>query len=51
MRERKADEDWRAYRVLVAKASREHRAIEFVLADAKRFNSHALYQFARDDIR
>lgn len=47
MRERKADEDWRAYRVLVAKASREHRAIEFVLADAQRFNSIALCQFAR----
>jgi hypothetical protein len=47
MRERKADEDWRAYRVLVAAAAREHRAIEFVLADAKRFNSVALYQFAR----
>lgn len=48
MRERKKDEDWRAYRVLVAKASREHRAIEFVLTDAVRFNSHALYQFARE---
>jgi len=47
MRERKADEDWRAFRVLVAAAARDHRAIEFVLADAKRFNSVALYQFAR----
>jgi hypothetical protein len=47
VRERKPDEDWRYYRVLVAKASREPRAIEFVLADAQRFNAIDLYQFAR----
>ncbi|QBQ99229.1 hypothetical protein [Paraburkholderia pallida] len=47
MRERKADEDWRSYRVLVAKASREPRAIEFVLNDAQRFNAVDLYHFAR----
>ncbi|MGF6643134.1 hypothetical protein [Paraburkholderia sp. GAS82] len=47
VRARKADEDWRYYRVLVAKASRESRAIEFVLADAQRFNAVDLYQFAR----
>jgi hypothetical protein len=46
-RPRKPDEDWRYYRVLVAKASREPRAIEFVLSDAARFNQVDLYQFAR----
>jgi hypothetical protein len=47
MRPRKPDEDWRAYRVLVAAKSREPRAVEFVLADAQRFNAVDLYQFAR----
>ncbi|MGQ7937336.1 hypothetical protein [Paraburkholderia sp. D1E] len=47
VRARKADEDWRYYRVLVAKASREPRAIEFVLSDAQRFNQLDLYQLAR----
>lgn len=47
VRGRKADEDWRYYRVLVVKASREPRAIEFVLADAQRFNAVDLYRFAR----
>ncbi|RQZ17252.1 hypothetical protein DIE15_12325 [Burkholderia sp. Bp9031] len=47
MRERKQDEDWRYYRVLVARASREPRAIEHVLTDAQRFNAVDLYQFAR----
>ncbi|MBM6427871.1 helix-turn-helix domain-containing protein [Burkholderia contaminans] len=47
MRERKQDEDWRYYRVLVVRASREPRAIEHVLADAQRFNAIDLYQFAR----
>ncbi|CAB3742691.1 hypothetical protein LMG24238_06924 [Paraburkholderia sediminicola] len=46
-RTRKPDEDWRYYRVLVAKASREPRAIEFVLSDAQRFNQLDLYQLAR----
>jgi hypothetical protein len=46
-RPRKPDEDWRVYRVHVAKASRESRAIEFVLSDAQRFNAADLYQFAR----
>ena len=46
-RPRKPDEDWRYYRVLVAKASREPRAIEFVLSDAQRFNQVDLYQLAR----
>jgi hypothetical protein len=47
LRARKPDEDWRYYRVLVAKAVREPRAIEFVLSDAQRFNALDLYQFAR----
>lgn len=46
-RPRKPDEDWRYYRVLVVKASREPRAIEFVLTDAQRFNQLDLYQLAR----
>ncbi|WP_345815314.1 helix-turn-helix domain-containing protein [Paraburkholderia sp. PREW-6R] len=46
-RERKADEDWRYFRVLVARAARDARAIEHVLSDAQRFNAHDLYQFAR----
>jgi hypothetical protein len=46
-RPRKPDEDWRYYRVLVAKASREPRAIEFVLSDAQRYNQVDLYQLAR----
>lgn len=44
---RKPDEDWRYYRVLVARAARESAAIEYVLADAQRFNAVDLYQFAR----
>ncbi|MEZ7524030.1 hypothetical protein [Burkholderia vietnamiensis] len=47
VRPRKPDEDWRYYRVLVARASREPRAIEYVLRDAQRFNAPDLYQFAR----
>lgn len=47
IRDRKQDEDWRYYRVLVVRASREPRAIERVLADAQRFNAVDLYQFAR----
>jgi hypothetical protein len=47
VRIRRADEDWRYYRVLVARASREPAAIEAVLKDAQRFNSTDLYQFAR----
>ncbi|RKE36665.1 hypothetical protein B0G76_2867 [Paraburkholderia sp. BL23I1N1] len=47
MRERKADEDWRYYRVLVARAARDTAAVEFVLSDAQRFNAADLYQFAR----
>ena len=46
-RPRKPDEDWRYYRVLVAKASKEPRAVEFVLSDAQRFNQVDLYQLAR----
>ncbi|MCA8331870.1 helix-turn-helix domain-containing protein [Burkholderia cepacia] len=46
-RARKPDEDWRYYRVLVARASRESAAIEHVLSDAQRFNAVDLYQFAR----
>ncbi|TDY26282.1 hypothetical protein B0G81_6792 [Paraburkholderia sp. BL6665CI2N2] len=46
----KPDENWLYYRVLVAKASREQRAIGFVLADAERFNQVDLYQFARKTI-
>lgn len=47
VRGKKPDEDWRYHRVLVAKASRDQRAIEFVLADAERFNQIDLYQLAR----
>ncbi|KAF1065262.1 helix-turn-helix domain-containing protein [Burkholderia gladioli] len=47
VRIRKADEDWRYYRVLVARAAREPAAIEAVLKDAQRFNASDLYQFAR----
>ncbi len=47
VRIRRADEDWRYYRVLVARAAREPAAIEAVLKDAQRFNSTDLYQFAR----
>ncbi|CAG9256185.1 hypothetical protein [Paraburkholderia caribensis] len=43
----KPDEDWRYYRVIVVKAAKDRRAAEFVLADATRFNSLDLYQFAR----
>ncbi len=43
----KPDEHWGLYRVLVAAASRERGAIDFVLADALRFNNERLYQFAR----
>ena len=46
-RPRKPDEDWRYYRVLVANASREPRAVEFVLKDAQKYNQVDLYQFAR----
>lgn len=47
MRDRKPDEDWRSYRVLVVRASNDRKAAEFVLADAQRFNAVDLYQFAR----
>ncbi|POZ81681.1 helix-turn-helix domain-containing protein [Burkholderia contaminans] len=47
MRDRKPDEDWRSYRVLVVRAANDRKAAEFVLADAQRFNSVDLYQFAR----
>ncbi len=47
VRERKPDEDWRSYRVLVVKASNDRKAAEFVLADAQRFNAVDLYRFAR----
>ncbi|MEM5384162.1 hypothetical protein VSR68_11290 [Paraburkholderia phymatum] len=46
-RERKADEDWRYYRVIVARAAKDMKAVEYVLSDAQRFNSIDLYQFAR----
>ena len=47
VRERKPDENWRYYRVLVANAARERGAVEAVLNDARRFNDSQLYQFAR----
>lgn len=47
LRERKPDEDWRYYRVLVVKSSNDRKAAEFVLSDAQRFNAVDLYQFAR----
>ncbi|MBW9102925.1 hypothetical protein [Paraburkholderia phenoliruptrix] len=46
VRPRKPDEPIASYRVLVVAASREKAAVDFVLRDAKRFNSHALYEFA-----
>lgn len=46
-RPRKPDEDWRYYRVLIAAASKEPRAIEFVLTDAQKYNQVDLYQLAR----
>jgi hypothetical protein len=46
-RERKEQEDWRYYRVLVVKAANDRSAAEFVLTDATRFNASDLYQFAR----
>ena len=46
-RPRKPDEDWRYYRVLVTNASREPRAVEFVLKDAQKYNQVDLYQLAR----
>ncbi|MEI5998257.1 hypothetical protein H3V53_13895 [Paraburkholderia bengalensis] len=46
-RERKAEEDWRYYRVIVARAAKDMKAVEHVLNDAQRFNSIDLYQFAR----
>ncbi|WP_124609579.1 helix-turn-helix domain-containing protein [Burkholderia seminalis] len=48
MRDRKPDEDWRSYRVLVVRAANDRKAAEFVLADAQRFNAVSLYQFARE---
>ncbi|WP_321904415.1 helix-turn-helix domain-containing protein [Paraburkholderia tropica] len=46
-RDRKHDEDWRSYRVLVVKAASDRRAAEFVLKDAERFNDARLFEFAR----
>lgn len=46
-RERKPDEDWRYYRVLVVRAAKDRKAAEHALNDAQRFNSVDLYQFAR----
>lgn len=46
VRPKKPDEHLHWYRVLVAAASRERAAIDFVLTDAQRFNNTALYQFA-----
>lgn len=46
VRPRGKDEAIAWYRVLVAKAARDKSAIDFVLKDAKRFNSPQLFQFA-----
>lgn len=48
VRPRKPEEPIAWYRVLVAKASREIRAIEFVLADAEKYHDDRLYAFARE---
>ncbi|NUX55940.1 helix-turn-helix domain-containing protein [Paraburkholderia youngii] len=47
VRERKPEEDWRYYRVLVANTARDRAAVAFILKDAQRFNAVDLYQFAR----
>jgi hypothetical protein len=46
VRPRKPDEPIAWYRVLVVQASREKAAVDFVLKDARRFNSQALFDFA-----
>lgn len=46
VRLRKPEETIAWYRVLVVKASREKAAVDFVLKDARRFNSQALFEFA-----
>jgi hypothetical protein len=46
VRPRKPDEPIASYRVLVVKASREKAAVDFVLRDARRFNSQQLFDFA-----
>jgi hypothetical protein len=46
VRPRKADEPIAMYRVLVVKASKEKAAVDFVLRDARRFNSQQLFDFA-----
>jgi hypothetical protein len=46
VRPRKPDEAIASYRVLVVKASREKAAVDFVLRDARRFNSQQLFEFA-----
>jgi hypothetical protein len=46
VRARKPDEAIAIYRVLVVAASREKAAVDFVLRDARRFNSQQLFEFA-----
>ncbi|MBN3848166.1 hypothetical protein G3N58_15195 [Paraburkholderia sp. Ac-20342] len=46
VRPRKPNEPIAMYRVLVVKASRDKAAIDFVLRDARRFNSQQLFEFA-----
>jgi hypothetical protein len=46
VRTRKPDESIASYRVLVVKASKEKAAVDFVLRDARRFNSQQLFEFA-----
>jgi hypothetical protein len=46
VRPRRHDEPIAMYRVLVVKASKEKAAVDFVLRDARRFNSQQLFDFA-----
>jgi hypothetical protein len=46
VRPRRLDEPIAMYRVLVVKASKEKAAVDFVLRDARRFNSQQLFEFA-----
>ena len=48
VRPRKPDEALPYYRVLVAKATGEKAAVEYVLRDAQKFNDEKLYSFARE---